>query len=134
MFGMRQLRKSTYPETVVAAPPLAPIVDLPKQFVRTLRFTNYSEHALADTDLTIDGAAPSFVVGFVSPHLDFPAVVRQIKTRLEPGTRFIAVSTAGELAADPEGPSNPLYCAAPSSWSTVVLQLSGIPQMAPELA
>ena len=123
MFGMRQLRKSTYPETVVAAPPLAPIVDLPKQFVRTLRFTNYSEHALADTDLTIDGAAPSFVVGFVSPHLDFPAVVRQIKTRLEPGTRFIAVSTAGELAADPEGPSNPLYCAAPSSWSTVVLQL-----------
>ncbi len=123
MFGMRQMRKTKHPAPVVVAPPLAPIVELPKQFVRTLRFANYSEREFAEADLTIDGAAPSFVVGFVSPHLDFAAVVRQIKARLAPGIQFIAVSTAGELAAVPDEAGQPLYCAAPSSWSTLVLQL-----------
>ena len=123
MFGLRQSRKSTLSEPFVAAPPLAPVIESPKQFVRTIRFGTYSEGALAAADLTIDRAAPSFVVGFVSPHLDFAAVVRQIKARLDPGTRFVAVSTAGELSAEPEAANLPLYCAAPSSWSTVVLQL-----------
>lgn len=121
MFGLRQLRQSTRIEPVEA--PLVPLIELPKQFVRTIRLTNYSERGLAETDLSIDRAAISFVVGFISPHLDFAAVVRQIKARLEPATRFIAVSTAGELAADPDGTRQPLYCAAPASWSTVVLQL-----------
>ena len=121
MFGIRQLRKPT--PTVPDEAPLVPVFELPKQFVRTIRMTNYSERGLAEADLSVDRAAPSFVVGFISPHLDFAAVVRQIKARLEPATRFIAVSTAGELAAEPDGTNQPLYCAAPASWSTVVLQL-----------
>jgi hypothetical protein len=121
MFGLRQLRRSTQIDPVEA--PLVPLIELPKHFVRTIRLTAYSERALADVDLTVDGAAPSFVVGFVSPHLDFAAVVRQIKARLAPDTRFIAVTTAGELSAGPDTTGQPLYCAAPASWSTVVLQL-----------
>jgi hypothetical protein len=76
--------------------------------VRTVRLEHYSEGVLAEADLTIDGRAPSFAVAFISPHLEFAAVSRQLKTRLDSATRFVAVSTAGELAADPNSPRQPL--------------------------
>lgn len=124
MFGLRRSRNSTLAEPApVMAPLPTPVVELPKQFVRTFRFEHYSERVLTEADLTVDGQAPSFVVGFISPHLDFAAVSRRIKARLDPGTRFVAVSTAGELASDPNAQTQPLYCAAPASWSSVVLQL-----------
>jgi hypothetical protein len=124
MLGLRRLRKSTLAEPVPATAPLpTPVTELPKQFVRTFRFEHYSERVLTETDLTVDGEAPSFVVGFISPHLNFATVSRQIKARLDPATRFVAVSTAGELASDPNAQEKPLYCAAPAEWSSVVLQL-----------
>jgi hypothetical protein len=124
MLGLRHLRNSSPAEPVreVAAAPL-PMPELPKQFVRTVRLEHYSEGVLAEADLTIDGRAPSFAVAFISPHLEFAAVSRQLKTRLDSATRFVAVSTAGELASDPNAPGQPLYCAAPANWSSVVLQL-----------
>jgi hypothetical protein len=124
MLGLRHLRNSSPAEPVreVAAAPL-PMPELPKQFVRTVRLEHYSEGVLAEADLTIDGRAPSFAVAFISPHLEFAAVSRQLKTRLDSATRFVAVSTAGELASDPNAPRQPLYCAAPANWSSVVLQL-----------
>ncbi|MGB7258584.1 MAG: FIST N-terminal domain-containing protein [Pseudolabrys sp.] len=91
--------------------------------MRTLRFENFTGQALAGLDLTVDGRAPSFVVGFISPHLDFRAVTQQIKSRLDPATRFVAVSTAGELSSRSGSANEPLYCVAPAAWSTVVLQL-----------
>jgi hypothetical protein len=124
MFGLRRLRNSTLAEPAPATVPVPVSVgELPKQFVRTFRFEHYSERVLAEADLTVDGASPSFVVGFISPHLDFAAVSRQIKARLDPATHFVAVSTAGELASDPNAQAQPLYCAAPDTWSSVVLQL-----------
>ena len=53
MFGLRQLRKSTKVERLAAEVPLVPVIELPPQFVRTIKLTNYSEHALADAQRAI---------------------------------------------------------------------------------
>ena len=124
MFGIRRRQNVTPFEPPDRAEPSAgPAAAAPKQFVRSIRFQSYAETSLDECDLTVDGGAPSFVIGFVSPHLDFRTVARQIKARLSPDTRFIAVSTAGELSSSPDMVGQGLYCAAPASWSTVVLQL-----------
>ncbi len=94
-----------------------------RQFMRVLRLDMATDdRAMAGIDWRVDGQAPSLVVGFISPHLDFAEVARRIKSRLAPGTAFLAVSTAGELSSSP-GSGDALYCAAPASWSTVVLQM-----------
>ena len=124
MFGLHRLRTSAIRDNsaeAVSAP--APIVEAPKQCIRTIRFEKFTGNELADSDLTVDGRAPSLAVGFISPHLDFTAVVRLIKSHLDPATHFIAVSTAGELSSSPERSDQPLYCTAAASWSSVVLQL-----------
>ncbi len=122
MFGIRRSRPIAPAELVAPSVP-EPVAELPKRYLRTRRFESFSEAALADCDLTVDGAQPSFVVGYVSPHLDFRRVSSQIKSRLAPDTHFIAVSTAGELSSGPDAAGKGLYCAAPARWSTVVLQL-----------
>ncbi len=96
---------------------------MPPQFVRTIRLPDFSGQALAECDFTVDGRAPVIALAFVSPHLDFPTVTRQIKSRLPSGTQFVAVSTAGELSSDPLSGGRALYCAADGISPTVVIQL-----------
>jgi hypothetical protein len=124
MFGLRRLRDPVASEPAAPAEPRpAPVVELPKQFVRVIRYDDFTDRSPAAADLTIDGEPPVFAIGFISPHLDFRAVTRQIQSQLGPGTRFVAVSTAGELSSGPDHSGRSLYCAAPATWSTVVLQL-----------
>jgi hypothetical protein len=92
-------------------------------FVRTLRFAQLNERALASADLTIGGGAPILALAFISPHLDFHATVRLLQSRLPSETKFIAISTAGELSCDEAMDGAPLYCAADGVWSSVVVQL-----------
>ena len=123
MLGLGRERKVVKAEPVApATTPAEPVVEGPRQFCRVLRFDHFTESSLNGADLSVDGGAPSLVLGFVSPHLDFRSVARTIKSRLPQNTPFIAVSTAGELSSSPDR-DEPLYCAAPASWSTVVLQL-----------
>lgn len=123
MLGLGRERKVAKAETVAPVPAaVEPKPEALRQFCRVLRFDHFSESVLNGADLSIDGGEPSLVLGFVSPHLDFLSVTRTIKARLPQGTKFIAVSTAGELSSTPDG-GNALYCAAPATWSTVVLQL-----------
>jgi hypothetical protein len=111
-------------ESGVTAEPVAPVLPaLPPQFIRTIRLPNYSEQALTDCDLTVDGVAPAIVLAFISPHLDFRAVTRQIKAKLPAGVQLAAVSTAGELSSGPSSANGPLYCSADGTWFTVVIQL-----------
>ena len=60
-------------QTPLAAAATEP--DPPPQFIRTLRFAQFSERALSTTDFTVDDAAPILALVF-SPHLDFHATVR----------------------------------------------------------
>jgi uncharacterized protein YigA (DUF484 family) len=61
---------------------------------------------------------PSFITGFVSPHLDIDRVARQIGERF-PGVPMSLSSSAGELC----GANGRLYCDASGQWDRVVLVL-----------
>ena len=124
MFGFARRRQASSAEAQpVALPSAAAVPETPAQFIRTLRFGDCSERTLAAADFTVDGGAPALALGFISPHLDFHATTRLLKSQLPPTTRFIATSTAGELSCDAAADGPPLYCAADGAWSTMVVQL-----------
>ncbi|QID16867.1 chemotaxis protein [Nitrogeniibacter mangrovi] len=59
----------------------------------------------------------TFVVGYVSPHIDIDQVAAQIRSRF-PDAAMALCSTAGELC----GESGGLYCGTEGSWDRIVLQ------------
>jgi hypothetical protein len=119
VFDFARRRESTSSAADALTQPCMPATaELPQQFIRTIRLPSFNAQALAACDLTVDGCAPAIALAFVSPYLDFSAVIRQIQARLSSPTRLVAVSTAGELACD-----GPLYCAADGAAPTVVIQL-----------
>ncbi|WP_304610545.1 methyl-accepting chemotaxis protein [Oryzibacter oryziterrae] len=70
-------------------------------------------------DFLFSGKAAALVLAFISPHVDFDAVVRKLKSMIG-GARLVASTTAGELCSN--GASK-LYCEANGSWRSVVLQV-----------
>lgn len=60
---------------------------------------------------------PSFIVGFVSPHVDIDAVATIVR-QVFADTPTMLCSTAGELCSSSQG----LYCATGQTWDRVVLQ------------
>ena len=113
VFDFARLRRSAPAETPVAIkePPVPATAGPAEQFIRTIRLPDY-EQALAECDFTVDGRPPAIMLAFISPYLDFPTVTRQIKQRLPGTAQLVAVSTAGELSADPLAGGPSLYCAA----------------------
>ncbi|RRV17288.1 chemotaxis protein [Pseudomonas saudiphocaensis] len=61
---------------------------------------------------------PTYIAGFVSPHVDIDAVARQLTQRF-PQAVISLCTTSGELSSD----NQRLYCATGSHWDRVVLQL-----------
>ncbi|MGC1332665.1 methyl-accepting chemotaxis protein [Pseudomonas sp.] len=61
---------------------------------------------------------PTFIAGFVSPHLDLDAVARQLRQRFPHATLSLC-TTSGELCSS----SDALYCSAQGNWDRIVLQL-----------
>lgn len=61
---------------------------------------------------------PTYVAGFVSPHVDIDTVARQLRQRF-PHAAMSLCSTAGELSSQ----NRQLYCATSGQWDGVVLQL-----------
>ncbi|RTL42805.1 MAG: chemotaxis protein [Rhodocyclaceae bacterium] len=61
--------------------------------------------------------APTFVGGYVSPHVDIDQVARAVTARF-PGVPVMLCSTAGELC----GETDNLYCHTGEHWDRVVLQ------------
>ena len=60
---------------------------------------------------------PTYIAGFVSPHLDLDAIARQLAGRF-PGASISLCTTSGELC----GSEQRLYCAADGAWDRLVLQ------------
>ncbi len=87
--------------------------------IRTLSLSAAAISRDALAPLTFAAGGPALVVGFVSPHVDFPAVARATKAALPPDCTLLLVSTAGELCA---APGQPLYCPTGDRWDRVVLQ------------
>ncbi|MDD3021002.1 MAG: methyl-accepting chemotaxis protein [Alphaproteobacteria bacterium] len=66
---------------------------------------------------------PSFITGYVSPHIEVRDVVKELKYAF-PDAKFMLCSTSGELCSD----NDTLYCDTPETWDNVVLQM-----MSPEV-
>jgi len=64
--------------------------------------------------------APALVLGFVSPHLNFDQICRDVRTQVPEPTPLILTTTAGELCTLP-GKVSP-YLAAGDRWDTMVFQ------------
>jgi hypothetical protein len=97
--------------TAAAGPVEAPI--------RSLCLPAAQIGAAALDGLGFAAGAPALVVGFVSPHVDFAATARAVRSALPPATQLVLVSTAGELCA---ADGQPLYRKAGDRWDSVVLQ------------
>lgn len=63
------------------------------------------------------GFKPTFVMVYISPHLDIDQIAKQIALRF-PDTPMMMCSTAGELNAN----NQQLYCQAGDHWNRVVMQ------------
>ncbi|WP_169055132.1 methyl-accepting chemotaxis protein [Azospirillum sp. TSH100] len=99
--------------------PAAPAAGPAEQPIRSLCLPAAQIGAAALDGLNFAAGAPALVVGFVSPHVDFAATTRAVRSALPPATQLVLVSTAGELCAA-EG--QPLYRKAGDRWDSVVLQ------------
>lgn len=87
--------------------------------VRTLAIASGDISRRRLAELAFGGVPPALVVGFVSPHLDFPAVAAAIRESLDADQRLVLVSTAGELCSDhPDG----LYVPSEGAWDNIVLE------------
>ena len=84
-----------------------------KAGVQTLETTS---SALASS-LAAVALRPTFVVGYVSPHLDIDALARVFVARF-PGVPLMLCSTAGELCSSQSG----VYCRTGESWDRIVVQ------------
>ncbi|WP_395458583.1 FIST signal transduction protein [Azospirillum melinis] len=115
---------SPIPGTPVGAPagrsePAAHAAGPVEQPIRSLCLPAGQIGAAALDGLNFADGAPALVVGFVSPHVDFAATARAVRSALPAATQLVLVSTAGELCAA-EG--QPLYRKAGDRWDSVVLQ------------
>ncbi len=86
--------------------------------VKTLACTSnqISEELLCG--LYHEGKKPALILGFVSPHLDFKTLSRQIKNILGDDTKLVLTTTAGELCASEDS----LYRKVGTIWDNIVLQ------------
>ncbi len=66
--------------------------------------------------LAATSLSPTFISGYVSPHVDIDPVARAVTARF-PGVPVMLCSTAGELC----GGNESLYCGTGDSWVDPVL-------------
>ncbi|MFD2235132.1 methyl-accepting chemotaxis protein [Phaeospirillum tilakii] len=107
------------PDAVGAEPHLTPAAE-PDPPLRVLT----SDAGLGGLDAAFfrfDGRPAALVLAFVSPHVEFEAVVRGLR-RLAGAVPLVAVSTAGELCTDGGAACGPFYRPTGESWSSVVVQ------------
>ena len=61
---------------------------------------------------------PTYIAGFVSPHVDLDRIARAVAERF-PQAAITLCTTSGELCSQ----NNQLYCATGNQWDRVVLQM-----------
>jgi hypothetical protein len=84
-----------------------------------VRETHENLAGISAEDFRFDGQPAALAVAFISPHLDFAAMVRRLQA-MAGATKLICVSTAGELCSTAGGP---LYRPTGDSWATLTVQI-----------
>jgi len=90
-----------------------------------LKIVNTQEGDLANTinKLYFGSNAPSLVLGFISPYLNFSNISSKIKSLFPNSTKVILLTTAGELCSyNIDEKRDILYNDASSTWNDIVLQ------------
>jgi uncharacterized protein YukE len=133
--GFFDIFRAAPPAAVAAASSFASSVDIPAAspppvdgpLIRTVA-GDARTAAAAARDLNFNGESPALVVGFVSPHVDFTAVRRDLRQALPRDAKLLLVSTAGELCAAGGGAAGGgaggggVYRPTGDRWDGVVLQ------------
>ncbi|MFB9950464.1 FIST N-terminal domain-containing protein [Rhizobium puerariae] len=77
---------------------------------------------LTDQDFLFSGRRARLVMAYVSPHVDFNAVIAGIRRKCG-DIPLIATTTSGELCNGATPGREPLYCGAEGSWDNLVVQI-----------
>jgi hypothetical protein len=77
---------------------------------------------LSERDFLFSGRKAKLVMAYVSPHVDFNAVVAGIRRKCG-DIPLIATTTSGELCGDAVLSGEPLYCGTEGSWNNLVVQI-----------
>ena len=96
--------------------------DLENSFIRILD-TNDIDLQNCIERLYFDEFAPSLVLGFISPHLNFEIISQRIKSSFPNETKVILTTTAGELCTfNINEKRDSLYHQTSAFWNNIVLQ------------
>ena len=93
-------------------------IKTPDPLIRVVQ-TNAALAGLSASSFLFDGQPSKLAVAFVSPHVDFATVTRGL-SQMAHGSQIMAVTTAGELCRQGDGP---LYQSSAGSWDGVVVQI-----------
>ncbi|RXK12654.1 chemotaxis protein [Halarcobacter mediterraneus] len=93
------------------------------QYIKTVNTDELKIDESFIKDLYFDEKAPIFVLGYISPHLNFNTISQKIKSLFPSSTKVILLTTAGELCTfDINQKRDLLYNDASSTWNNIVLQ------------
>ncbi len=74
------------------------------------------------SNLLFEDKETPYIMGFVSPHLDFHVIASKIQSLLPPSTTLVLSTSAGELCSLNQQVGGTLYLDANSTWNDIVLE------------
>lgn len=93
------------------------------KYIKTVNLTQSQLNENLSESLNFNGMAPAFIMGYLSPHLNFQSISQKIKSLFPSSTKVILLTTAGELCSfNIDEKRGMLYNDASSPWENIVLQ------------
>lgn len=68
-------------------------------YIKTVNLVESQLNSSLLESLYFDGVAPAFIMGYISPHINFQSVSQKIKSLFPSTTKVILLTTAGELCS-----------------------------------
>jgi len=93
------------------------------EYIKTVNTTESQLDGTLAKGLYFGENAPAFILGYISPHINFNSVAQKVKSLFPSETKVILITTAGELCSfNIDEKRGMLYNDASSTWENIVLQ------------
>lgn len=93
------------------------------EYIKTVNTTESQLDGTLAKGLYFGEDAPAFILGYISPHINFNSIAQKIKSLYPSETKVILITTAGELCSfNMDEKRGMLYNDASSTWENIVLQ------------
>lgn len=93
------------------------------EYIKTVNTTESQLDGTLAKGLYFGEDAPAFILGYISPHINFNSVAQKVKSLFPNETKVILITTAGELCSfNMDEKRGMLYNDASSTWENIVLQ------------